>query len=278
MEQKEPTPISNTIPVELKIQPQPLSELYSDIELTDEEKNEAIERALFEARYTKRARMNAEAYREKIMAPIEVKRYSAKQLFEFLKDTPGFDIDQDNEEVIKLLCLYFTNNPQFEQKGYNLQKGLLLFGGVGVGKTQLLSMFRNNQKHSYQVVSCQDVEGTYARAGDDQNEDTGEKGLKKYYGVVSLSGPNQYGQTTLGFLFDDLGQENIATKFYGTQRNVMHEVLTQRYKNGLFTSTHVTTNLSAEQIKELYGVRVADRMREMFNLISFPENAKSRRK
>jgi DNA replication protein DnaC len=58
----------------------------------------------------------------------------------------------------------------------------------------------------------------------------------------------------------------------------MHEVLTQRYKNGLFTSTHVTTNLSAEQIKELYGVRVADRMREMFNLISFPENAKSRRK
>jgi hypothetical protein len=273
----EAQPISNKMQ-ELKIQPQPLSELYSNIELTDEEKNEAIERALFEARYAKNARLNMEAYREKITAPVSFKRYSARQLFTYLQEDPSFSLDQDNEEIVKLLCLYFTDNPQFEEKGYNLNKGLLLFGGVGVGKTFLLSAFRNNQKFSYQVASCQDVEGTYARVGDDKNEDTGEVGLKKYYGLIPMTTLNQYGQDSLGFLFDDLGQENTATKHYGTQRNVMLEVLSQRYKNNLFTSTHITTNLSGEQINQVYGVRVADRMKEMFNLISFPESAKSRRK
>src|SRR5690606_3294245 len=268
----------NQIPVDLKT-PQPkLSELYRDIELTEEEKSEDIERALFEARYTKFAQRNAEEYRMKIMKPVEVKKYTSAQLLSFLDMTVGFVRDDDNSEIVQILCEYFGEDPAFEKRGYNHNKGLLLFGGVGVGKTHLLSMFRNNQKCSYQVVACQDVEGAYARSGDDRNEKTGEVGLKKYYGLVSLSGANQYGQTSMGFMFDDLGQENIATKFYGTERNVMMEVLSHRYKNGLFTSTHLTTNLSAEQIKETYGIRVADRMREMFNLISFPMNAKSRRK
>jgi hypothetical protein len=206
------------------------------------------------------------------------KRYSSQQLLNFLSMTVGFTIDDDNKEIVELLCKYFGEDPAFEEMGYSLKKGLLLFGGVGVGKTFLLSAFRTNQIYSYQVVSCQDVEGTFARCGDERNEKTGEVGLKKYYGVTSFTPPNMYGQNNLGYLFDDLGQENTATKFFGTERNVMMEVLTQRYKNNLFTATHITTNLSADQVKDMYGVRVADRMKEMFNLISFPETAKSRRK
>lgn len=262
----------------LGIQQPNLSELYSEIELTDEERNTAIEKALFEARYEKHAAIQREAYRQKISAPIHIQRYTSEQIYNFLQMTEGFKIDKENADIIHLLCEYFGQDHQFESRGYSLKKGILLFGGVGVGKTFIMSVFRINQVHSYQVVSCQDVEGAYARCGDERNEKTGEVGLKKYYGLVSITPPNMYGQTQHGFLFDDLGQENTATKFYGTERNVMMEVLAQRYKNGLFTSTHITTNLSADQIKEMYGVRVADRMKEMFNLISFPEHAKSRRK
>lgn len=261
-----------------------LSELYTDIELTEEEKNEAIEKALFELRYQKQAERNARAYREKITAPVPVIRYTSDQLKQALRNQPEFDIDGDNERVVDLLCHYFSEDPRFEEqkdvdgKPYSLKKGILLFGAVGVGKTQLLEIFRNNQKQSYQVVTCHDVEGTYAKNGPDFHPQTGAPGLRKYFGLVSLQTMNQYGHDTLGFFFDDLGQEVTHTKFFGTERNVMEEVLIQRYKNGLFTSTHVTTNLNREMLKETYGIRVADRIREMFNFIAFPPNAKSRRK
>lgn len=268
----------------IAIASQPLSELYTDIELSEEEKNEAIEKALFELRYQKNAERNARAHREKIMAPVAVVRYTSDQLKQALHAEPAFDIDQDNEQVVNLLCQYFAEDPEFQShkdvdgRPYSLEKGILLFGAVGVGKTQLLEIFRNNQKQSYQVVTCHDVEGTYAKNGPDYHPQTGAQGLRKYFGMVSLQTNNQYGHNTLGFFFDDLGQEITNTKYFGTERNVMEEVLIQRYKNGLFTSTHITTNLNREMIKETYGIRVADRIREMFNFIAFPPNAKSRRK
>lgn len=261
-----------------------LSELYSDIELTEEEKAEAIEKALFEARYAKAAAIHAKQYLEKLTAPEKVVRYTSAELWEHLNELDGFDIDADNEYVVDLLCKYFADDPSFEEHKdanmapYSLKKGLLLFGGFGVGKTMLLEIFRNNQKQSFQVVACQDVEASYAKNGPDIHPQTRAMGLRRYFGLVSLQTKNQYGHNTLGFLFDDLGQENKSTKFFGTERNVMLEVISQRYKNRLFQTTHITTNLSADQIRTIYTDRVADRMREMFNLISYPENARSRRK
>lgn len=262
----------------LGIPAQPISELYKEIELTEEERNAAIEKGLFEARYAKAAAMNREAYSQKLRQERIVSRYTAQKLYDFLSMTVGFIIDQDNENIVRLLCEYFADDAEFEKKGFSLDKGLLLFGGVGVGKTHLLSVFRQNQKQSYLMAACQDVESSYAKNGDDKNPNSGEPGLSQYFVNRPLSVQNQWGQISQGFLFDDLGQENTNTKYYGTERNTMVEVLSQRYKNRLFTGTHITTNLSAVQIKEVYGVRVADRMREMFNLISFPETAKSRRK
>ncbi len=45
-----------------------------------------------------------------------------------------------------------------------------------------------------------------------------------------------------------------------------------RYDIGVmpFWYTHVTTNLSGDQIEENYGTRVRSRMREMFNMIILP--------
>lgn len=254
-----------------------LSELYKEIELTEEETNDIVERALFEARYAKAAEQNAMEYYKKVTTPIEPMVYTSQQLYTYLETLPDFTIDDNNREIVNLLCKYFSEDPEFETLGYSLKKGILLFGGVGVGKTHIMQLFRNNQKQSYQPVACQDVESLYAKNGPDSNPQTGEMGLRKYFGLVSLNAKNMYGHDVLGYLFDDLGQEITNTKYFGTERNVMLEVLSQRYKNGLNVATHITTNLSGKQIKDIYGERVSDRMREMFNIISFPENAPSRR-
>lgn len=276
------TPISQLVQ-KTEVKPQPLSELFKEIELTKEEEAAAIERGLFEARYEKAAAMNLRAHREKVVKEVAPVRYTKDQLKDFLSKLPEFSIDADNEVIVDLLCLYFSEDPCFEKlvdpngKPYSLQKGILLHGPVGVGKTFLMELFRNNQKYSYQTVTCQDVEAAYAKNGPDIHPQNGAPGLKKYFVNLGLPSKNQYGQEVHGYLFDDLGQERKNTKYYGTERNVMEEVLTQRYKNNLFDSTHITTNMTAVEIRDNYGVRVADRMKQMFNLIAFDIAAKSRR-
>jgi DNA replication protein DnaC len=60
----------------------------------------------------------------------------------------------------------------------------------------------------------------------------------------------------------------------------MAEILLSRYD--LFVTrklvTHLTTNLSASEIENLYGNRVRSRMREQFNLIAFDKNTSDKRK
>jgi hypothetical protein len=43
-------------------------------------------------------------------------------------------------------------------------------------------------------------------------------------------------------------------------------------------TTHITTNLNAEEIEERYGNRVRSRLREMVNVIGFDINTKDKRK
>jgi DNA replication protein DnaC len=58
----------------------------------------------------------------------------------------------------------------------------------------------------------------------------------------------------------------------------MAEVILNRYDNRLPNcSTHITTNLGAEEIATQYGSRVMDRLRELMNIIEFNPKAKSRR-
>jgi hypothetical protein len=67
-----------------------------------------------------------------------------------------------------------------------------------------------------------------------------------------------------------LGVEG-SLKYFGNECNVMAEILLSRYD--LFVSqkimTHITTNLTASEIENLYGNRVRSRLRKCSNLISF---------
>ena len=60
----------------------------------------------------------------------------------------------------------------------------------------------------------------------------------------------------------------------------MAEILLSRYD--IFTSkkiqTHITTNLSASEIENVYGNRVRSRLRELCNLIAFEKQVLDKRK
>lgn len=238
---------------------------FLEVDLTEEE----IEAALRKAREDKHYLLKRIGYLDALNAPIERKQYTAEQIMDFLKRV--ITVDSYNEDVVWLLCLYFSNDTRFEEMGFNLDKGLCLFGGVGVGKTTLMEKFFQNQKQSYVIKMCRAIEDEFAQDGDK---------ILKQYGLTRQASVNgdPYGHQVLGFCFDDLGTEPIS-KYYGKTVDVMSEVILNRYDVKIpYTMTHITTNLSTDEIINRYGSRVSDRMQQMFNMIAFGSDAKSRRK
>ena len=70
---------------------------------------------------------------------------------------------------------------------------------------------------------------------------------------------------------DDLGTEPREVMNYGNIINPTVDILTRRYENQLFTI--ISTNLTPPQISQVYGERIADRMREMMEVIPFTNSS-----
>lgn len=66
---------------------------------------------------------------------------------------------------------------------------------------------------------------------------------------------------------EDLGNEPAERNDYGNITNPIVDLLEYRYDNQLYTV--ITTNLTPQQITGKYGVRIADRFREMLDVVVF---------
>jgi DNA replication protein DnaC len=258
-------------------------------DLTPEEEQAAIEAGILAAKEAKALAIRKKEYWDKVTAEPEIVLYDTAQLRAKLKAsiTPSgkpFKIDNDNRQIAELLCLYFASDPNFEKLkdfnglNYSLNKGLCLMGNVGVGKTFMMGVFHLNQNQSYVMVNCRKIEGLWV----DQmsaKEKPLQNVIDQYSREIKASiNGNPFGQQVLGVCFDDLGTETRPSKAYGEEKHVLAEILMNRYESGLpFNYTHITTNLSAHDIGIEYGTRVKDRFREMFNLIQFNNEAKTRR-
>ncbi|WP_430905573.1 ATPase [Maribacter sp. 2-571] len=174
-----------------------------------------------------------------------------------------FQIHDEDKEILLKLCNYFVRDEEnCEKNGIDIEKGILLSGPVGCGKTSLMRLLRHivPMQRPYDMIPCRNVAFSF-----------------NHLGFKTIE---EYGSTKF-FCFDDLGVEP-AGRFYGKDLNVMGEVLLSRYELYLETKkkvkTHATTNLNAEELEERYGNRVRSRMRELFNLIAFDKGAGDKRK
>jgi DNA replication protein DnaC len=175
-------------------------------------------------------------------------------------------IETDYPIVYKLIAYFLKDEPTCFQYGINPNKGILLTGPIGCGKTSLMNLMKylTATEHKFFVKPCRDISFEFIQDG--------YQIIHKYsIGKLYQSEPRTY-------CFDDLGTENNL-KYFGNECNVMAEILLSRYD--LFISkklkTHITTNLSATEIEKHYGNRVRSRLREMVNLIAYDKSTSDKR-
>jgi hypothetical protein len=176
--------------------------------------------------------------------------------------------EEDRPVLYRLLSYFLKDEPVATRLEISLNKGILLSGPVGVGKTTWMNLLKlfESAKDRFIMRSCREVSFEFIRDGYETIHKYSRQSFKS-----NTHSPKTY-------CFDDLGTEN-SLKYFGNECNVMAEVLLSRYD--LFVSrqrvTHLTTNLSASEIEDTYGNRIRSRMREMFNQVSFGSEAPDKR-
>jgi len=167
------------------------------------------------------------------------------------------------------LLYYFSKDDRFF-KCENLSKlsvpsfdkGLLIIGNYGNGKTSTMKVFEHIFKgipgYTFNGYTTNEAVTLFEKCKDDTDRDEFEK--KMWLGT-------RY--------FDDLKTERIASNF--GKVNIFKEILEERYSKK--SKTYCTMNFkngfkdnieeAVFELSEKYGERIYDRVFEMFNIIEF---------
>lgn len=134
------------------------------------------------------------------------------------------------------------------------KSSLLICGGVGCGKSTMMNaIYRTIKSYTKQTNGyIEDIKAVKA-----QN-------IMEVF-VDGITKTHYYYAKWL--FIDDLGCDSPIINNYGTKKTPMSDLLCERYNNQL--PTIITTNLSFEDIKKIYGERLSDRITEMCNKIIY---------
>lgn len=175
-------------------------------------------------------------------------------------------LETDYPILFKLIAYFLKDEPTCFQYNINLNKGILLSGPIGCGKTSIMNIMKylTPTEHKFFVKPCRDISFEFIQDG--------------YQIIHKYSKGKLYEFEPKTICFDDLGTESNL-KYYGNECNVMAEILLSRYDVYIAKriQTHITTNLSASEIETQYGNRVRSRMREQLNLIAYDNTSKDKR-
>lgn len=198
----------------------------------------------------------------------------AKGIYNLAKSLePRFEIKEHTKTALRLLLQYFTGNENFITeaeklgvKNASLSKGIMLIGGVGSGKTLMFDIFRIYTSEILHVNSFQ------KHISMNIVNNTNMKGIE-YLDIFNVND----GRPITCYI-DDIAGSNEVIKHFGTEINVIEQLLLTRYNiyKRYDKLTHTSTNKYPAELKEIYDGRVIDRMKEMFNFIEL--DAKSFRK
>jgi DNA replication protein DnaC len=178
---------------------------------------------------------------------------------------------ENNETIanVKTLFYYFLKDDKFFQcinldksSIPSFDKGLLIIGGFGIGKTAYMKVFEkcfdNFRPYRFKIFNTNDLVTMYEGCGNNND--------KNAFSERMSSGR---------ILFDDVNTEREANNF--GKVDLLKEIIEKRYMANKLT--HITCNYAEGydgDIEETllgyadrYGSRVHDRLFEMFNIITF---------
>ncbi len=187
----------------------------------------------------------------------------SKQLFWKLLCThePGFKIKPESERIIYTVFRYFLQQPDFNEyevikNKAGLDKGLLVYGDYGVGKSTLFEVIHNIGKAI--VTRTRNTQLWFPRTSTLSI-------LTRYYDAQKNAASNfnlenfYHGKLYL----DDLGKEDKAYN----REEIIGKLLFERHRRKV--KTFVTTNENPSAIAARYGNHIGDRLPEMFNIIKW---------
>ena len=154
---------------------------------------------------------------------------------------------ETNSKVYNVILRYGA--AELEHKNV---RGLFLRGDCGIGKSLGIKCLAAYFK--WPVIPAKLLQTAYLSAESDE----------QFWRIVD--GLNFYGEART-IVIDDVGTEDCPVMKYGTATNVIADVLDRRYYEGFQrhgVRTIVTCNLTDAAMNDRYGVRISDRMDEMF--------------
>lgn len=236
----------------------------SSVSLTEEEQEFALRAALEKKIANIREILWAEKTRRekeknKKLDPNQVLHIAATSICKEANLNIGEFVLTPEFEIYRILALYFSGNEGFAKiEEFSMEKGLILFGNVGCGKTTAINAFRTIAVTTFPIFSCTKISNEYQKDG--------AGSIERYINLPEVC-------------FDDLGIET-SSKHFGDEKNVMAEIIHGRYDKFISEGfkTHFTSNLAPEEVERFYGLRIRSRLREMCNQIEFPETSEDKRK
>jgi DNA replication protein DnaC len=179
-----------------------------------------------------------------------------------------FEVDRHNQPIFELLCHYFAHDDKFVYEaasmGVNspsLEKGILIAGNFGVGKTWLMRLFARNQLQVFAVHNAKHIADLFEKDGADSQAQFIDPPR------LPVNDAQNFYHEKMGLCIDDMGTER-EKNHYGNKKSVIGDLIELRYdRKATGHLLHITTNLNAEQLKEAYGGRVTSRLREIMNII-----------
>ena len=193
------------------------------------------------------------------------------------RNSGGFQDDEDTNKRLRMISGWLTS-------GKN-RPSLLLYGGVGNGKTTMAHAIASTIDALRD--SARQVEKSKAYGYTLTPEDKEEYCLLRKFGT--LPSPKIITAQKLAWMakndeetyrkvaeaklliIDDLGCEPVSVKNYGTEITPVTDIIYQRYET--MSTTIVTTNLDKKDIRNLYGLRVSDRIEEAYDSIAFTKDS-----
>ena len=218
-------------------------------------------------------RNNQKKYNESVRNSRKAKTYKPiplkdiKKVFHvvFIEENGELILTEDNKPIFDLISRYFAKDSSFNETTItmnepSLNKGLLIIGKYGCGKSSMMEVFQKigamlmpNNFMWFTSISTLDLVDEFESINEKDSQSMSKEAFfNKYNNVKTI-------------YFDDFGTEKDASN-YG-KKNLMQEILEKRYlrKN----KTYMTTNLSLLEIQKKYGKRVFSRLQQMFNIIEF---------